>query len=130
MRSITIGPLAIHFTNRNRAMNIKAHSHYAEVTITFTTDAAEGFPVFANTVEPIRATLRGLTANVFPDHTNERIAEEVWAAVNDLTIHRPDTWRAYPDSAYRLHAIELAVRGVPDDIGHDDSFTRYRIEAT
>lgn len=130
MRTITIGPLAIHFTNRNRAMNIKAHSHYAEVMITFTTDAAEGFPVFERTVAPIQAVLRGLTAQVFPDHTNERVAQEVWDAVNWLTVHRPDTWREFPDSAYRLHAIELAVRGVPDDIGHHDSFTRYRIEAT
>jgi hypothetical protein len=127
-KSITVGPLAIFFTNVNKAMGIPGHSHYAEVTITWQTTGAIGFPVFEETVAEVKRLLQQVTDHPFRNSSNEDVAERLWEALDAFTRHRDaNPVLAKWGGDYRLLSFELAVRGVPDKIGHSDGFARYRI---
>jgi hypothetical protein len=129
LRTITVGPLSIFFTNVNKAMGIPGHSHFAEVKIVFQTLGPIGFPVFEETVDLIKALLKRETAGVFRDSTNEDVESRLWAALDTFVEERDNEpilkkW----GGEYMLLAIEVAIRGVPDKIGHSDGFARYTIQ--
>lgn len=122
---MTIGPFSIFFTNINREMRLPGHSHFAHVTFTFRTLGDRGFPAFAATYDAVQRRLIGLTARPFHDHTNEAIARALWSAFEHWSDPAIETW----GGAFELASVELAVRGVPDAIGHADGFTTYAVRA-
>jgi hypothetical protein len=125
-RTITVGPFALMFTNQNTTMALRTHSHLALVTLTYETLGEVGFPSFAETHAELQQELTALTAHPFRDATNERVADVLWANMAKFPGGRAtQKW----GGEYRLVALELAVRGVPDAIGHADAFTTYRVEA-
>jgi hypothetical protein len=142
-RSITVEPLSCYFSNENKAMGLRPHMHYAEVTLTFATDGVLGFPVFADTVAGLAAVLRAMTEAPFRDSTNENVADLLFTNFKALidgqaAAPSPDMVPAWElaraalaqwGGDYSLAGLELAVRGVPDDIGHSDGFARYRVLA-
>jgi hypothetical protein len=126
-RSVTVGPFAIFFTNVNRVMALPGHSHFATVTLEFATrenGANRGFPAFGETYAAIQGHLRSLTERPFHDHTNEDIADALFAAFATWHHEAVDKW----GGAFTLARLDLAVRGVPDKIGHADGFTVYRVD--
>jgi len=130
MTTLTVraGPFSIFFTNINRKMGLRGHSHFATVDLYYRADAGEdslGFPSFACTHAAIQICLNEFCAKVFRDHTNERVAREMFAAL--ATFEHADIARwAIPTQLVRL---DLNVRGVPDALGHADSFTTYTVQA-
>jgi hypothetical protein len=127
-RTITVGPFAAFFTNINREMKIPGHSHFCEVTITYETMGPVGFPAFAGTYTDIQESLIVLFDRPLHDYTNERVAELLWDYFSGYQSKIAESrWQARIGEHYKLRGIELAVRGVPDKIGHADGFTRYRI---
>jgi hypothetical protein len=140
--SITIEPISVYFANENKAMGLRPHQHFAEVTLTFATHEALGFPVFGETVGALAGVLRASTERPFRDSTNEDVADALFETINALLEDEaPPTPEIIPTWAtaraalarwggeYSLQALELAVRGVPDDIGHSDGFARYTVTA-
>lgn len=126
MRTVTIGPFGVHFTNRNQAMGLRAHSHFAEVTVGFSHGrATPGFPSFGVTNAEVALVCRRALEHPITG-TNEDVVQALWDSLAGLAPGDPP-FSAWPGS-WALASVELAVRGVPDSIGHDDSFTRYRIE--
>jgi hypothetical protein len=122
--SVTIGPFAIFFTNVNRTMKLPGHSHYAEVRLTYATEAgAHGFPAFATTYAAVQERLKAHTERPFHDCTNEDVAAQLWCAFADWTDESIAAW----GGRFSLARLELAVRGVPDKIGHADGFTTYTV---
>jgi hypothetical protein len=130
LRSISVGPLPIYFTNVNTTHALPGHTHYAEVFLTFQTLDPPGFPAFQDTYHDLQTRLIELTAKPFRDCTNEHVADTLWHAFQHWTSPTVQAWQARSGGSYRLQALELAVRGVPDRIGHADGFTRYRVELT
>jgi hypothetical protein len=129
IRTIAVGPLSIFFTNVNKAMGIPGHSHFAEVKIVFQTLGPIGFPVFAETVDLLKKLLFDETQRVFRDSTNEDVESRLWEAVNRWVENRHnEPILAKWGGDYMLLALEVAVRGVPDKIGHSDGFARYMIQ--
>lgn len=127
---VTVGPFSVQFTNRNRDMGLQAHTHFAQVTLTLeNTDQPNtpGWPSFHDTNGPLAEALRDTLVRPITG-TNETVARALWLTAADHVAHHEP--HQYGTCSYRLHALELAVRGVPDAIGHDDSFTTYRIERT
>ena len=123
-RSITAGPFAIFFTNVNTAMGIPGHSHFAEVTLEFRSLGAIGFPAFEHTYEVIQAYLVAATVNPFRGATNEDVADQLWNVIQKVDWSALDHF----GGKFELCRLELAVRGVPDKIGHADGFTRYTVK--
>jgi hypothetical protein len=129
IRTIAVGPLSIFFTNVNKAMGIPGHSHFAEVEIVFQTTGPIGFPVFEETVDQLKALLRRETERVFRDSTNEDVETRLWEALDTFIKDRDQNpVLAKWGGDYMLLAVEVAVRGVPDKIGHSDGFARYMIQ--
>lgn len=122
--SVTIGPFAIFFTNVNREMRLPGHSHFAQVTLCYATQGRRGFPAFADTYAAVQRRLLELTAKPFHDATNEAVADALFAGLLDWTDPAIVAW----GGAFALARLELAVRGVPDRIGHADGFTTYTVE--
>jgi hypothetical protein len=122
----TIGPFSVFFTNLNRQMQLAGHSHFATVKFTYRArdrnmEKPLGFPSFEDTHGEVQQELRQFFGEPFRDHTNEDIARAVF-----------EHFRLWKGAAaqqrggdYDLVAVELAVRGVPDRIGHADGFTVY-----
>lgn len=123
VKTVTVGPFSWFFTNVNTAMGLAGHSHYAEVTLVYRHRGPRGFPAFASTYAEIQERLIALAAKPFRDHTNEDVASALWAAFDGWTHPVIDAW----GGDFTLHAVELAVRGVPDAIGHADGLTRYTL---
>jgi hypothetical protein len=123
-RSVTIGPFAIFFTNVNTEMKLPGHSHFAEVTLEFKTVGERGFPAFAGTYAAVQRRLMELTAKPFRNATNEAVADQLFDAFIEWSDPAVELW----GGAFCLWRLELAVRGVPDAIGHADGFTRYTVE--
>jgi hypothetical protein len=125
--TVTIGPFSIFFTNINRAMKLPGHSHFATVTLAYRTggDGSRGFPAFGSTYGAVQARLIELTEKPFHDMTNEKVAAHLFAAIDVWTHPEVEKW----GGAFELARLDLAVRGVPDRIGHADGFTTYTIEA-
>jgi hypothetical protein len=142
VKTITVQPLSCQFSNENRAMRLRPHQHFATVELTFETVGPLGFPVFEETVDALHAYLRSLTERPFRDSTNEDVADRLFAAYAELAVapdapdaeHGPGSaWAAARGvlarwgGEYRLAILRLAVRGVPDDIGHSDGFATYTV---
>lgn len=142
MKTISVAPIGCYFSNENRAMGLRPHQHYATVRLTFETTGPLGFPVFGETVAALAGVLERLTAAPFRDSTNEDVADSLLASLCALTSRGRCPSAAVEDAAvweaaqgvlagwggdYELHALELAVMGVPDDIGHSDGFATYRV---
>lgn len=121
--TIRVGPFGCHFTNRNTAMGLKAHSHFAQVFVEYGYGPDKpGWPSFADTNRALGDTIRAAVAKPITG-TNEDVLAIIDAAVAGHA--GPD---GYPGCRYWLRAVELHVQGVIDDIGHDPSVTVYRIE--
>jgi len=124
--SVTVGPFAVFFTNINRAMRLPGHSHFAMVTLHYATNGTgHGFPAFAPTYAAIQQHLMALTERPFHDMTNEDVARHLWHAFLEWRDVEVERW----GGSFALAKLELAVRGVPDRIGHADGFTTYTVEA-
>jgi hypothetical protein len=120
-RTISVGPIDIFFTNVNRAMGLRAHSHYGRVTVVYDTLGRHGYPSFRETNDALRERIHTLTRNVFKDATNEDIADRIF---EHLDGYEDKVWQPWGGS-YQLRAVHLDVIGVIDEIGHDDSTTTY-----
>lgn len=129
LRTITVEPLSCQFANENKAMGLRPHQHYAQVTLTYETMDAHGFPVFADTVGALHRYLVDATRKPFRDATNEDVADRLWRVFDDAVVYAHEPFLKW-GGEYRLLQLELAVRGVPDDIGHSDGFARYRVTRT
>jgi len=128
IETITVGPFSAFFTNINREMRIPGHSHFAEVTLVYRTLGSTGFPAFATTYAAIQDRVRETFAKPLHNHTNENVARLLWTVFREWNNPAAATeWGAAIGEHYQLVGLELAVRGVPDAIGHADGFTRYRI---
>jgi hypothetical protein len=123
-RTVTIGPFSAFFSNVNTAMRLPGHSHFATVTLHYETLGDIGFPAFESTYAAVQARLRDLTELPFRDKTNEQVADALWDGLVNWTHAEIDKWQAQ----FALRKLELAVRGVPDKIGHADGFTVYAVE--
>src|SRR5262245_12059167 len=124
--SVTVGPFAIFFTNINRAIRFPGQSQFAQVKIKDVTNGTgHGFPAFAPTYAAIQRHLVALTARPFHDMTNEDVAAHLWTAFLDWRDDEVERW----GGCFSLTKLELAVRGVPDHMGHADGFTTYTVEA-
>ena len=121
--SITAGPFSIQFCNKNTEMELKGHCHFAQVYLTFETLGSVGFPSFEHTHAEIRGKLSDLTHKPFHDCTNEEVVRRLFQAFVTDDLLATKRYKA----EFRLVSMELHVRGVPDDIGHADAFTIYRI---
>jgi hypothetical protein len=140
VKTITLAPMRCYFSNENRAMGLRPHQHYAEVTLEFETTGELGFPVFEATVGPLAEVLRYLTEKPFRDSTNERVTDSLAESFEALIAGdgcptdaegAASAWErakgvlAQWGGDYRLASVTLAVMGAPDDIGHSDGFTIY-----
>lgn len=106
-------------------MRLPGHSHFATVTLTYeTAPGHHGFPAFAATYAAVQERLMALTAQPFRDCTNEDVAAALWEAFLDWSDPRIAEW----GGAFAIQALRLAVRGVPDRIGHADGFTEYAVD--
>lgn len=122
----TIGPFSVFFTNVNRQMGLSGHSHFATVKLTYRAegdDKSLAFPSFKDTHADVQSTLQQIFDRPFRDHTNEDIARTLFAHFRNWTSPAIEK----RGCAFRLTGIELAVRGVPDRIGHADGFTVYNV---
>lgn len=124
-QSIKIKDFSIFFTNVNREMKLKGHSHFALVSLTFGHDRT-GFPAFEETYAYIKKELRTLTAKPFMDATNEEIARKIFEHFSTIEYWQLN-WK-YHTTTFYLQSITLSVRGVLDDLGHADGFTDYTVE--
>ena len=125
-RTTVVGPFSVFFTNVNTAMHLPGHSHFATVTLHFETLGNFGFPAFATTYSAIQQRLLTLTQHPFRDLTNEGVADALWAGFVNWTHEDIEKWKGQ----FALSKLELAVRGVPDRIGHADGFTLYTVEVS
>jgi hypothetical protein len=123
IRTVDVGPFAIYFTNVNRAMGLRAHSHTGAVTVVYDTVGRHGYPSFAVTNGALEARIHELTRRPFKDATNEDIADRLWAHLDGYVAPEWEPW----GGKYALRAVHLDVIGVHDDIGHDNSTTRYTV---
>jgi hypothetical protein len=123
-RTIAVGPFGVFFTNVNRAMNLRAHSHTAYVTVVYDTTGRHGFPSFQTTNAALHKRIRDLTAEVFKDATNEDVTDRLFDHLDGYTDPSWTEW----GGDYTLRAVHLDVVGVLDDIGHDAGTTRYSVE--
>lgn len=104
-------------------MNLRGHSHYAQVNFEFRTVGQVGFPSFAHTHEEIQGHLIALTRKPFTDATNEDVLRQLFEYFLTVKLQRVKEYNCL----FELVKMEMLVRGVPDDIGHADSFTKYSI---
>lgn len=121
--SITAGPFSIQFCNTNRKMELAGHYHFARVYFEFETTGDVGFPSFEHTHAEIRDRLLERTEKPFRDSTNEDVLRQLFEFFEQLDLEEVKKY----DAQFRLAAMELHVRGVPDRIGHADAFTVYKI---
>lgn len=121
--SITAGPFSIHFTNINREMDLSGHSHFAQVYFEFQTLSSVGFPSFEDTHAEIQQHLIEQSRRPFRDCTNEEVLRRLFSFFLETELVAV---KKYPGD-FKLVRMELHVRGVPDAIGHADTFTVYKI---
>ncbi|MER7835349.1 hypothetical protein ABTY98_05410 [Streptomyces sp. NPDC096040] len=125
-RTVTVGPIPVFFTNVNRAMGLRAHSHTGAVTVVYDTVGRHGYPSFADTNAALERYIHALTRAVFKDATNEDIADRLFARLDGYVDPAWEPW----GGAYQLRAVHLDVIGVRDQIGHDSGTTRYTVART
>jgi len=122
--TIVVGPFGVYYSNLNTPMGLPLHTHYAEVTICYETLGAIGFPAFEATYDCIRTQLKRFTSETFEGLTNEGICSKLFALFDGWSTPEIDRW----GGKFRLRWVELAVRGIRDEIDHPDGMTRYRVE--
>lgn len=121
---VTVGPFPVYFGNVNAAMGLRGHYHTGAVTLVYETlNLGHGYPSFKTTNDVIRAKLKDLTHGIFRDATNEDVVRRLWANLTGWVAPEWEQW----GGDYRLHTLHLDVQGVLDDIGHDDTTTRYTL---
>jgi hypothetical protein len=59
----------------------------------------------------------------FRDATNEKVVRMLFDGFDGWADDEIGRW----GGAFQLVRVHLDVRGVPDDIGHADGFTRYTV---
>jgi hypothetical protein len=124
IQHVEIGPFSLFFTNVNTEMNLRGHSHFATLTLRYRITAGErGFPAFAPTYAAIQNRLTEKTSKPFRDCTNESVARLLFAEFDTFTHPDIAKW----GGEYCLDTLLLAVRGVPDSLGHADGFTTYSV---
>jgi hypothetical protein len=123
VRTVTVGPIGIYFTNVNRPMGLRAHSHTGAVTVVYDTVGRHGYPSFQETNAALERRIHELTRRPFKDATNEDVADRLWAHLDGYVAPEWQQW----GGTYRLRAVHLDVVGVHDDIGHDNGTTRYTV---
>ena len=123
-KTLTIGPLAILFANENTELRIPLHHHYAQVRLSYAFTGTAGFPVLAQTIDAVQARLEQLVEKPFMNTRNERILEIIYEAFRDWTCP------AIPhlNSGWTLVAVELAVVGTRDRLGHAEGVATYRLD--
>ncbi|CAJ61388.1 MULTISPECIES: hypothetical protein [Frankia] len=120
-RTVAVGPFPVFFGNVNTAMNLRGHYHTGSVTLIYESTGPHGYPSFKATNDAIRERLQQLTEKIFRDATNEDVTDRLFAAFDGWSAPQWQQW----GGDYILHAVHLAVQGVLDSIGHDDSTTIY-----
>lgn len=127
IRTLTVGPFPIFFGNVNTEMGLRGHFHTGAVTLVYDTLGPHGYPSFKSTNDAIRTRLGEMTGltRMFREATNEDVADQLWSAFYGWVAPEWESW----GGNYRLRALHLDVVGVLDEIGHDDSTTRYTVEA-
>ena len=128
-KTITAGPFPIYFHNTNTEMKLKGHGHYAEVSLTFLTLGSKGFPSFEGTHKVIEERLKQITGKPFKDSTNEKVADTLFELFCNNDLNNEPEIKKW-DCEFTIIGLELAVRGVPDEIGHANGLTRYRINTS
>ena len=123
IRTVTVGPLPIFFTNVNRPMGLRAHSHTGAVTVVYDTVGRHGYPSFEETNAAMLRRIHELTRLPFKDATNEDVADRLWAHLDGYIAPEWERW----GGEYSLRALHLDVIGVPDKLGHDNGTTRYTV---
>lgn len=124
IRTVTVGPFTVFFSNVNRPMGLRHHAHTAQVTLVYDTLGRHGYPSFKDTNDAIRRRLAELTAGPFRDATNEDVTDRLFEAFAGWVSPEWERW----GGDYALRALHLDVIGVLDPLGHDDSTTRYSVE--
>lgn len=131
-RLVEVGPLNGFMTNINTAMGLPGHSHTVRVYLTYEHGwAALGPAIFSNTMGALRDLLREALDKPLRNMTNEDVAAHLWSIFEDWSGYLTNpAWkdREHPESQFELWKLTLGVRGVPDKIGHDDSWTNYVVE--
>lgn len=126
LETVTTGPFGIYFTNVNKEMGLRAHSHYAQVTLLWRNGAPVGFPAFGETYAVLRHMLNDVTMDVFNDATNEEVARRLFFHMN--TLEWPEAVTKW-EGSFSLLELQLAVQGVPDALDHPASITTYTVRA-
>lgn len=126
IQTVTIGPVRVFFTNRNEAMALRGHSHYAEVSVSWRHDGL-GWPSFGATNGAVEQRIRHTVMAGPITGTNEDVVALVWNALREWQPPEADKWEG---CAYTLYRVELAVMGVPDNLDHAGGMTRYAMEAS
>jgi hypothetical protein len=85
-----------------------------------------GFPSFYATNRALHDALLAATAAPLRDHTNEQVALALFEVARVIAEDAVEIKKW--GHTFRLARLELAVRGVRDNIGHSDGFTTYIIE--
>jgi len=106
-------------------MGLPLHTHYAEVILCYDTLGPIGFPAFEATYDSIRTELKRFTKHTFEGIINEAICSHLFELFSPWTTPEIEQW----GGKFRLKWVELAVRGIRDEIGHPDGMTRYRVES-
>jgi len=120
---------SLFFTNVNSQMNLGGHSHFAHLTLTWLTIGYQGFPAFEDTYRYIQNQIKGATEKPFRDCTNEEVCRRLFHLFKEIDYRTVPEFSKWDMCKFELVAAELAVRGVPDRLGHADSFTYYTVEA-
>jgi hypothetical protein len=116
--TVQVGPFGLYFSNSNPKLGLPLHTHYAEVSICFDAVGDMGPPVIAETQDALRTQLQSLVREPFIGMTNEQVSQ--------LLFDSFDRWVPRGGDRFDVAWLELAVRCVRDDLGHAESFTRYR----
>lgn len=127
MKTVTVGPFPVFFTNRNAAMGLKGHSHTGSVSVTYrdSEKGAPGFPAFEGTNRAVADAIRDALKHVVMG-TNEDVIDLVWDTVAALDYAELHPFAPFLFAcSWELYSLTLTVVGVPDAIGHDGSSTVY-----
>jgi hypothetical protein len=123
----TIGPFAATMTNVNTQMKLPGHSHFVKVYLTFTAapngDDPRAFPAFMSTTDEVHAAVSAYFKRPLRNATNEIAALGLFNLFAHWSTTETERW----GGKYKLTRVDLDVRGVPDDIGHSDGYTRYTV---
>jgi hypothetical protein len=122
-RTVTVGPFSVFYTNVNRPMGLRAHSHLAHIWVTYDTIGRHGYPSFEETNNDLHDRIRELTDHPFRDATNEDAADRLFTHLDGWVSESWVRW----GGGYQLRSVRFDVVGVRDALGHDASTTTYTV---